>query len=249
MSTPTSRSALVVDDEPLARIRLKDLLERSMWLRWAGEAASVPAARAAITRLRPDVLFLDISLPGESGLDLANELTSETAVVFTTAFDQYAIDAFDLGATDYLLKPFGRDRFDRALERLRNRLDQAAGLKPAARFLEHLFARTGNETHCIRVDDVDRFEAQDDYIALHVGRQTHLIHMRMNTLESRLDPSRFRRIHRSHLVNFKHLVKISRAEGAGLAHMSSGALVPISRSRMSNLGFKNPTGAGSKTAE
>lgn len=249
VSTPTPRSALVVDDEPLARLKLKDLLERTPWLRWAGEAANVPAARAAIARLRPDVLFLDISLPGESGLDLANELSGETAVVFTTAFDRYAVDAFDLGATDYLLKPFGRDRFDRALERLRNRLDQAGRLKPAAAFLERLFARTGNETHCIRVDDIERFEAQDDYLALHVGRQTHLIHMTMNALESRLDPSRFRRTHRSHLVNLRYLVKVSRGDGAGLAQMSSGAAVPISRSRMSSLGFKNPAGAGGATTE
>jgi len=121
----------IVDDEPLARRRLRDLLRHVPWLESVGEAATPEAAIAAIDDLQPDLVFLDVRLPGLSGLDVLSRVKHRPAVIFTTAHDQFAVPAFDVGAIDYLLKPFDRERFDRAIDRVRPLLDRAEGTEPA----------------------------------------------------------------------------------------------------------------------
>jgi len=130
--TPSPRvSVFIVDDEPLARRRLRDLLRHVPWLESVGEAATPEAAIAAIDDLQPDLVFLDVRLPGLSGLDVLSRVKHRPAVIFTTAHDQFAVPAFDVGAIDYLLKPFDRERFDRAIDRVRPLLDRAEGTEPA----------------------------------------------------------------------------------------------------------------------
>ncbi|HEX3126241.1 MAG TPA: LytTR family DNA-binding domain-containing protein [Thermoanaerobaculia bacterium] len=212
-------STLIVDDEPLAREGLRMLLAEDPDVSAVHEAKDGREAVAAIRRARPDLVFLDVQMPEMDGFSVVEEIGADVmpAVVFVTAHDQYAIDAFEVNAIDYLLKPVTRERFAQALARAKARLPQSPiqpepeasrqilslleTLAAPRRQLKRLAVRTAGKTLFVDIGDVDWIEAAENYVRLHVGRASHLVHVAMSTLEKSLDPETFLRIHRSILVN------------------------------------------------
>ena len=235
--------ALVVEDEPLGRAKLRELLEPVSWLRWVGEAATVSAAEEALARLRPDLVFLDVQLPGGSGLDVLRAAEPGTGVIFTTAYDRFAVTAFELGALDYLLKPFGAERFARALERARpvllSRRASAAErgrevLGPGR--LERLFVRDEGRIVPLPVPEIERVQACDDVVLVHAGGRVYRLAVTLAELEERLDPRAFVRVHRSHLVNLSQVLSFAPTEDARLlVTLRSGTTLFASRQRSREL--------------
>ncbi|WP_195763826.1 LytR/AlgR family response regulator transcription factor [Pseudoduganella rivuli] len=231
---------LIADDEPVARAGLRHLLAAFDWLACVGEAADGPAVIEAVGRLQPDVVLLDIQMPGCFGIDVLRQLPPPLPrIVFTTAYAEHAVTAFELGALDYLLKPFGADRLAGALARVRAALGEP--LPPALdRYgemlaqgpMRRLFVRSGRSIQPIAVADVHRFEAVGDYVTAYTAGGEHLLHVALNRLESRLDPQQFARIHRTHLVNLDHLARFRRElDGRLTAMLRSGVELPVSKSR------------------
>lgn len=239
-------TAVIVDDEPLARRRLRELLDGIDWIACVGEAADGDAAVAVIDDRRPHLVFLDIELPGFSGIEVLRRCRCRPAVIFTTAFDRYAVTAFELEAVDYLLKPFGRERLDAALRSVRLMLGRgdADALERAERAstagpskpIWRLFVRDRGRIVPIAMREVERFEAEDDYVRVCVGGRGHLIHVPLQELESRLDPGRFVRVHRRHIVNLDHVAWFRSLDDSRLeVHMKDGSRVVASRSRSKDL--------------
>ena len=236
-------SVLVVDDEPLARAGLRDLLAEIDWLDCVGEAGDGSAAISAIDALKPDLVLLDIQMPGPSGIDVLRRLQHRPMVIFTTAYAAHAVTAFELGALDYLLKPFGEERLQAALERVRaavgepraaafDRFNEAMSHAPMSR----LFVRVGRSIVPLAVRDIAWFEAVGDYIAAHGAGTQHLLHLSLNQLENRLDATRFVRIHRTHLVNMDHVVAFRRElTGALVAELKDGTCLAVSRAKAREL--------------
>jgi DNA-binding LytR/AlgR family response regulator len=237
-------TALIADDEPVARAGLRHLLRGLPWLHCVGEAADGPAALAEIRRLRPELVFLDIQMPGLLGTEVLQRLRDDGTpapplVVFTTAHAQHAITAFELGALDYLLKPFGADRLHATLERVRaalgepcppalERLAELLGRGPLTR----LFVRSGAAIVPVAVSEVSHFEAVGDYVAVHAGGAEHLLHLALARLEERLDAARFVRIHRGCIVNLDAVARFRRlANGQLSAELKDGRALMVSRSR------------------
>lgn len=232
-------SAFVADDEPIARAGLRRLLAAVPWLTVVGEAANGPAALEAVERLRPELLFLDIQLPGFSGLEVLARLRHRPWLVFTTAYAEHAVTAFELGALDYLLKPFGAERVHAALERLRAQLGEP--VPPAAeRFgemaagtpLTRLFVRSGRSIVPVAAEAIVRIEAVGDFVAVHTAAGSHLLHLALARLEQRLDARRFVRIHRAHIVNLDRVAAFRRVDGGAMvALLHDGTQLPVGRSR------------------
>lgn len=232
-------SALIADDEPLARRRLRELLGGVRWLECVGEAADGEEAVREVDRLKPDLLFLDIEMPGLTGLEVLRRIRHRPVVIFTTAFDRYAVTAFELQALDYLLKPFGPERFSRALERARTALrrprdegadDRLQDAMASDAPLTRIFVRSRGRVVPVAVADIGRLEAQDDYVALHAGGHQWLVHLPLGEIERRLDPARFTRVHRSHLVNLDHVAGLTQKDGGRLEiEMRDGSRVMASR--------------------
>lgn len=211
---------LIVDDEPLARERLHDLLRQEPEVIVVGQCASGREAVAAIRSQTPDLVFLDVQMPELDGFGVLAELQGAPlpAVIFVTAFDQFAVRAFEVHAVDYLLKPFDRERFRAALERASQQIRQhqagelnervvalLAELKPGGRSLERLAIKTEGRIQLLKTSDIDWIEAADNYVNVHIGSQTHLHRETLASLEARLDPSRFLRISRSAIVNVERI--------------------------------------------
>lgn len=238
------RTAYVVDDEPLARKRLRGLILETPWLECVGEAGTAAAAIRGIDELRPDLVFLDIKMPGMSGLELLAHVTHRPAVVFTTAFDQFAVTAFEVGAVDYLLKPFGKERFRLAAERVRSALgsgktgevsDRAAETL-AGEPLTRLFVRQGTKVVPVPLDRVERFQACDDYVIVHSGQREYVLGLPMSQLEQRLDAKTFVRVHRSTIVSLDHVVEWQPYDGSRFRILlRSGAALITSRERSKRL--------------
>ena len=244
MSTSDSKvTALIVDDEPVARAGLLHLLAEIEWIRCVAEAANGLAAIEAIDTLRPEIVFLDIQMPGLPGTEVLARVAHQPFVVFTTAHAQHAVAAFELGALDYLLKPFGEERLHITLERVRAALGEprAPSLERFGEAMSHtpmsrLFVRSGRSIVPVAVRDIAWFEAVGDYIAAHCGATQHLLHLSLSQLEQRLDPERFVRIHRAHIVNLDHVVAFrSEPCGALVAQLADGKLLPVSRTRARDL--------------
>lgn len=209
----TPLRALIVDDEPLARRRLKALLKDEADIQIAGECEDGASAVATAKRLSPDVMFLDVQMPGMDGFDVIEALGPERcpAVVFVTAYDEYALRAFDVHAIDYLLKPFDRKRLRHALTRARalTRHDSELGRRllavladvRTARSRDRIVIKSQGRAYFVRVDDISWIEASGHYLTLHIGRDEHVIRGNIRDMESRLDPDRFLRVHRSTIVN------------------------------------------------
>jgi len=240
MTSAARVSAFIVEDESLARQRLRDLVRGVPWLELLGDASNGPAAIGAIERLRPDLVFLDVRLPRRSGLDVLAGLTHRPAVIFTTAYDKFAVTAFELGAVDYLLKPFGRDRFHQAVARARAYFDRGDETSRADRAREaisgsavpRLFVRDAGRIVPVRVSSIEHIEAADDYVVLHAGMRRFMLGIPLADLEARLDPHTFLRVHRSHLVNLDHVVACTPREDSRFEiTLRSGTTVTASRHR------------------
>jgi two-component system LytT family response regulator len=206
--------ALLVDDEPLARSNLKFLLRQDPAIESIAEACSGAEAVAEIRSTRPDLVFLDVQMPECGGFDVVEILKADGAlpvIVFVTAYDEYALRAFDAGALDYLLKPFDDSRFALALQRAKERL---AAREPAAAEIPRLTVRSAGHEIYVQIPDIDWVEAADYYVCLHVGAKSHLLRRSMVELERDLDPHIFCRIHRSTIVNLRR-VRALEVDGAG----------------------------------
>jgi len=204
---------LIVDDEPLARARARRLLEEVGGVEVVGEADSSLSARAQLASQAIDVLLLDIQMPGEDGFALLRSLAKRPAVIFVTAFDQYAVQAFEENAADYLLKPYRRERLAEALERARrdlarpddlsSRLEQLLGAlqSGASPHLERFTVRLGNRQLILRAEDVLWFGAEDKLVFAATEKEKHYVNFTLDQLEQKLDPRRFARVHRSAIAN------------------------------------------------
>jgi two-component system LytT family response regulator len=232
--------AMVVDDEPLARDTVGLLLRRHPGVEVVAACNGVEAV-PLIERLSPDILFLDVQMPEVDGFDVLDAVGAEAvpAVVFVTAYDEYAVRAFEVHAVDYLLKPFDDARFARALARASERVlagapDGRLGalLRQRSPYLQRLLVRKRDRVVVVAADDIDWIEAADYYASLHVGETTHLLRETLAELEQRLDPERFVRVHRSAMVNVARVREIhSLFHGDAALVLASGARVKLSRAR------------------
>ncbi len=208
--TPRIRT-LVADDEPIARARMRALLRDEPDIEVIGECATGAETVSAIERTSPDLVFLDIQMPQMDGLTLARTLgRTMPAVVFVTAYDEYALGAFEVHALDYLLKPYSADRFRSALLHARQHLSArlTSGVPPAQERRDRLVIKSSGRIYFIRISDIDWCEAAGNYVRLHVGAQTHLVRGTMAHIESQLDRTRFVRIHRSTIVNVDRIQEL-----------------------------------------
>ena len=250
---------LVVDDEPLNRIRLEDLLRRESSVAEILSASDGFEAVTAIRAERPDLVFLDVQMPGKTGLDVVREVGADAmpATIFVTAYDQYAVEAFAVAAVDYLVKPFDDERFEEAFRRARKSLaaedmgrlreqllsilKPVAGAEregatatqaPTSPYLERLAVEIRGTVKPVLVQDVDYITSDGPYAELHVAGRRHVIRETMQTLEERLDPSKFMRVHRSVIVRLDLIESLERgAGGDGELRLKGGARLRVSRTR------------------
>jgi two-component system, LytTR family, response regulator len=202
--SPIKIRTVIVDDEPLARSNLIVLLRLDPEIEIVSECGSGVDAPREIRTARPDILFLDVQMPECDGFDVLEFLGKDVpaAIIFVTAYDQYALRAFEAGALDYLLKPFDNARFDRALGRAKEKIAQGKGLPKK---LQRLTVKSAGQVAFVSLSEIDWIEAADYYAALHVGEKTHLLRRSMAELEQDLDPATFCRIHRSTIVNLERV--------------------------------------------
>jgi two-component system, LytTR family, response regulator len=228
---------VIADDEPLARRTLREHLREIDGIEIVEECGDGLATIRAVDLLQPDLLFLDIRMPGASGIAVAEQIVHRPYIIFTTAYDRYAVTAFEIGALDYLLKPFGRERVHAVLARARTAVEHGmpaiaarANVLTASRPLSHVFVKERGRMLAVPLDRVERLEACDDYVALYVDGRRHLLHARLQDVAARLEPSRFLRVHRSHVVNLGFVTAVEPRDGSRLTIvLSSGARVPASR--------------------
>jgi two-component system LytT family response regulator len=234
--------AIIVDDEELARGFLREMLATHSEIEIVAECANGFEAVKAIGESPPDLLFLDVQMPKLDGFEVLELIDPGPAVIFTTAYDQYAIRAFDAHAADYLLKPFDAERFERALERAKTRLGERrppadlGAARPSGQRPERIVVKDGTRVHVIPLDKLDYAEAQDDYVALHSGGKQYLKQQPIASLEATLDPARFVRIHRSAIVNLERVARIEPyGKESRLAILTDGARLPVSRAGYARL--------------
>jgi two-component system LytT family response regulator len=236
-----SLKALLVDDEELARQLLREYLSSHDDVEIVGECGNGFDAVKAIHELQPDVVFLDVQMPKLDGFEVLELIQTRAAIVFVTAYDQYATKAFDAAAVDYLLKPFDETRFQTALGRVKRRLAEnnsvavdANQLKTAAKapgqFAERIVVKDGTRVHIIPIKQLDFVEAQEDYVAIHSAGKTYLKQQTISSLEEQLNPSHFIRVHRSFIVSLEQVSKIEPySKDSRIAVLKGGAQVPVSR--------------------
>ncbi|HUA63573.1 MAG TPA: LytTR family DNA-binding domain-containing protein [Verrucomicrobiae bacterium] len=239
--------AVIVDDEELARGFLREMLAAHAEIEVAGECANGFEAVKTISESSPDLLFLDVQMPKLDGFEVLELVSSGNPnpplVIFVTAYDQYAMRAFDAHAVDYLLKPFSAERFERALERAKARLGQRGlppGLAEEARAPEQrpqrMVVKDGSKVHVIPIDKLDYVEAEGDYVALHSAGKSYLKQQTISAVEGLLDPSRFVRVHRSAIVNLERITRIEPyARDSRIAILADGARLPVSRAGYARL--------------
>jgi two-component system LytT family response regulator len=231
---------LIVDDEEPARMAVRTALAQIGGAEIVGECSNGFDAVKATTEVRPDVVLLDVQMPKLDGFEVLELIDRTIPVVFVTAYDEFALRAFEIHAVDYLLKPFTDARLASALDRVRQRGAGAPPVNPAAvaasaRPPEHVtdrvVIRDGAQVHVLPLDRIDYVEAQDDYVAFHTGGRTLLKEQTLGDLESRLDPRRFVRIHRSYLLNIERLARVELyAKDSRIAILADGTRLPVSRS-------------------
>ena len=226
---PTKIRTLIVDDEPLARSNLAILLRADPEIEIVKECGSGAEAVTEIRNAKPDLVFLDVQMPECDGFDVLELLGQNmpSAVVFVTAYDQYALRAFEAGALDYLLKPFDNARFGRALERAKQKIAHGRDLP---RTLERLAIKSSGQVAFVKVAEIDWIEAADYYACLHVGTRTHLLRRSMTELERELAPDIFCRVHRSTIVNLDRVRGLKLSEdGEYEVRLENGIKLPLSR--------------------
>ena len=232
------RNILIAEDEPLARRTLREHLRALGCEGQIHEAHDGKTAIVLANKERPELIFLDIVMPGATGLEVLEQLDYEPKVIFTTAHDQYAVTAFELGALDYVLKPFGRDRLERVLQRAQAAFDGAGisllsrakeTLKPA-KVLSRLFVRDGNRIVPIALASIERVQGADDYATIFTSPKEYLVSIRLSDLEIHLEPANFLRIHRSHLINLEYVTSIEPYDANRVeVIMKSGTRIVASR--------------------
>lgn len=235
---------VIVDDEELARRLLREYLAQAPDIEIVSECANGFEAVKVISEQKPDLVFLDVQMPKLNGLEVLELIGSEIPVIFVTAYDMYAMRAFDAHAVDYLLKPFNLERFGTALERARRRLGEhmppaaelVAAARPPEQYAQRLVVKDGTKVHIIPVDKLDFVEAQDDYVSLRSERKNHLKQQTISSVEASLNPNRFIRIHRSYIVNLERIAKIEPyTKDSRVAVLSDGTQLPISRAGYAKL--------------
>ncbi len=230
---------IVIDDEKLARGLVREYLSAYPDISIAAECSNGFEAVKAVGELHPDLLFLDIQMPKLNGFEVLELLENPPAVIFVTAFDQYALKAFEVHAVDYLLKPFSKERFNEALQHALQRIesknplnvaDVVSSVQPKEQSLERVLIKEGSKVLVIPVEKIDYIEAQDDYVSFRVDGKSHLKMQRLAKLETLLDNRRFVRIHRSFILNIDRLSKIELyAKDSRTAILKDGAHLPVSR--------------------
>jgi two-component system LytT family response regulator len=227
---------MICEDEPLAIAAIREYLRDVEWIRLVGEARNGPEAVRLIQKLEPDLLFLDVRMPGLTGLQVLDAISHSPAIVFTTAFDEYAVPAFDAGAVDYLVKPFGQERFLETLDRVRVRLmgeglargDQSSWQR--ARYASRLFARHRGSIIPVPVSEIVRVDTARGGVSLVTKKGTLSLDATIGELQDRLDPKEFVRVHRSHLVNLRHVAMMqSYDERRIVLRMQDGSELVTSR--------------------
>ncbi|MDN4059957.1 LytTR family DNA-binding domain-containing protein [Massilia sp. YIM B02769] len=238
---------IIVDDEHLARALLREFLGDHPGIEIVAECANGFEAVKAIGELRPDLVFLDIQMPKLDGFEVVelahSGIAAGTRYVFVTAYDQFALKAFEVRAIDYLLKPFSRERLAQALDTVRSRVPAPeqvqAVVQEAARrngYLERVLIRDGARVHVVPTPAIDWIEAQDDYVAISAAGKTHLKNGRMAELEEGLDPALFLRVHRSYIVNLGAIARIEApTKDSWCAVLKDGKRIPVSRSGYAKL--------------
>lgn len=220
--------ALPIDDERLARLELRRLLAGHPEVEIAGEARGGEEALALIPKLAPDLIFLDIQMPGMSGFDLLERLEELPQVIFTTAYDEYALKAFEVNALDYLLKPVAQNRLAAALARVRPRTEPAR--------LEQVFVRDGERCWIVRLPDIFLLESEGNYTRVYFASERPLIRRSLNALEDQLDPAMFFRAGRKEIVNLKWIEKVDISVAGGLVvTLRGGRTIEMSRRQSSKL--------------
>jgi two-component system, LytTR family, response regulator len=239
------KRVVIADDEPLARERLRMLLGPEQWLEIVGECENGAAAITAIQDLQPDLVFLDVQMPGATGFEVIEAVGPKhmPAVIFVTAYDRYALRAFDVRALDYLLKPFDRERFQQALGRARQGLHDTShadleqrllalvhDLKQGPQRVDRFVVKSGGRVYFVRTDEIDWVEAAGNYVKLHVGDQAHLLRETMTAMEAQLDSDVFVRIHRCHIINIERVSELQPwFNGEYVVCLNSGAKLTLSR--------------------
>src|SRR5215203_68701 len=249
---------LIVDDEPLARRNQRLLLEKDPQIEILEECRNGREAVKAINTLSPDLIFLDIQMPAMDGFDVLQRVGPEhiQAIIFVTAFDKYALKAFDVHALDYLLKPFDDDRFTQALERAKSQIqsreinklseqllalleareNERQGSRQNQNYLTRLMIKVSGRVVLLKVEEIDFIEADGNYAKLHVGRKAHLLREKMHDLEGQLNPAKFVRIHRSIIVNLDRIKEMhSHFNGDYIVVLEDGRQLRLSRSRREEL--------------
>jgi two-component system LytT family response regulator len=241
-----SLRAVIVDDEPLARAIVREYAAAEAGLEIVADCANGFEAVKAVAELKPDLVLLDVQMPKLDGFEVLELLGRHQPVIFITAYDQYALRAFEVHAIDYLLKPFSGERFQEAIGRARARLrlsaatpieDLVRDARPRTGPLERVLIRDGVNVHVLPVDKIDFVEAQDDYVAFTVEGKQYLKDQTLATVESSLDPARFVRVHRSYLLNIERIARVELyAKDSRIAILRDGTKLPVSRAGYARLG-------------
>lgn len=235
-----TKRVLIIDDEPLARMVVREYLQGFPQIEVLGECGDGFEGIKAVNQHKPDLIFLDVQMPKINGFEMLELLDQRPAVVFATAFDEYAIKAFEAHAVDYLLKPFSKERFEMAVNKFLA-ASPAQAVKPTEDLLEggsvsiaqqeRIVVKTGTKVKIIPVQDVLYLEADDDYVSVHTAEGSYLKNKTMGFFEQTLDPRHFVRVHRSYIVAIAEITRIDPYEkDAHLAILRSGAKIPVSKS-------------------
>jgi two-component system LytT family response regulator len=222
---------IIIDDERIAREEVKRALAEFSGFEIAGEAADADEAKELIEENRPDLIFLDIQMPGKTGFDLLESLSEVPEVVFTTAFNEYAVQAFEVNALDYLVKPLRKERFAKTMERVREHLISKSNDR-------RIFIKDGNKCHFVRLADVYLIESMDNYAKIYYGDKVTFLKRSLNQLEETLDPNIFFRISRSHIINAQHIKQIHNLP-KGRLQISLQKGEPLDVSVRQSVRFKN----------
>lgn len=245
MSAKKTIRAVIVDDEELSRVVVKDYLKTHADIEIVAECSDGFEAVRAVNDLKPDLIFLDIQMPKLDGFEVLDLIGDEVEILFLTAYDEYALKAFEVHALDYLLKPFSAERFSAALDRARSKLNRPAAKRADAgssvgpgseETLDRVLIRDGPKVHVIGVDEIDYVRAEDDYISIVAGGKGYLKHQTLGALEKQLDPNRFIRIHRSSILNIDRLARLELySKDSHEAILKDGTRLAISRSGYARL--------------
>jgi len=232
--------AIIVDDEELARSIIREYLAGHPEINIVAECSNGFEAVKAVTELKPDLLFLDVQMPKLNGFEVLELVESDLVVVFITAYEQYAVKAFEVHAVDYLLKPFSKERFDESLGRAMEKLERRgfpppqellSSARPQGETVERVLVRDGSRVFVIPAEKIDYIEAQDDYIAIRSEGKTHLKKQRLSDVQALLDPARFVRVHRSYILNLDRLARLELyAKDSRVAILKDGTQLQVSRS-------------------